>query len=324
MSDASMIATSRWGGILRAKPTPWDLRGVNMIAWLGDEDGKGEIYEAAIVSAVKTFAQTIANLITGVYGSVVVGLIAAGGPTKTTSYQWVTVRAAVDNACSLFGMEYRVNKDATIDLGTPTFLGFKVTPTAVAMRRSSGRDLNITGIPTTQLDVSVDVEEYIDRAIVHDATGAYTGATGAATPYLDLYGNTVIIKKIFEEPTTPAAEAASQAAILVAANEVLRKAISLSTDEFDIDRDVVVGDNIYVYDQDGSMVDLTNQVRYRGSFIYPITLRVMAITWPIERGMSVWYRSGAGVWTDLTNYIAWEPPGATFEVGAPVRALTKS
>src|SRR6185437_6051606 len=148
-------------------------------------DGKGEIYESAITSTAKTFAQTIANLITGVYGAVVVGLIAAGGPTKTTSYQWVTVRAAVDNACSLFGMEYRVNKDATIDLGTPTFLGFKVTPTAVAMRRSSGRDQNVTGISTTQLDVSIDAEEYINRAIVHDTTGGYTGATGSATPYKD-------------------------------------------------------------------------------------------------------------------------------------------
>jgi hypothetical protein len=50
---------------------------------------------------------------------------------------------------------------------------------------------------------------------------------------------------------------------------------------------------------------------------------VLAVTWAIERGMGVWYRSVDAVYTNLTDYVSWDPPGASFEVGAPVRSLTK-
>ena len=87
---------------------------------------------------------------------------------------------------------------------------------------------------------------------------------------------------------------------------------------------IVVGDMIYVFDADGSLVDSANQVRYRGGFIYPIKQRVYATTWPIERGMGVWYRSKVGAWTDLTNYVEFEEPGVSLEVGAAIRPLTRS
>jgi hypothetical protein len=129
---------------------------------------------------------------------------------------------------------------------------------------------------------------------------------------------------MFEESLTTNADAATHAANLVAAGQVLRKAVSIATEEYDIDRDVQVGDNLYVYRPDSSMVDPTNQVRYRGGVIYPVILRVISATWPIERGMGAWYRDGTGAWTDLTNHVVFEDAGTSFEVGAPMRALTHS
>jgi hypothetical protein len=38
--------------------------------------------------------------------------------------------------------------------------------------------------------------------------------------------------------------------------------------------------------------------------------------------MGVWYRDANGKWTDITNYIVWETPGVTLEIGAQSRPLT--
>jgi hypothetical protein len=321
-SDATMIANSRWGGILRRRQTPWDLAGVNMIGWLGDEDGKGPIMETPGVNGVgSTFAGLLSGILTYV-PAVTAGVATAVAGTGTGVYINITPRAAIDSLCLIFDAEYRVNKDATIDTAPSTSAAmFKQTPTAVAMRRSSGRDLNVTGISVTQLDVSIDAEEYINRQIVQDTTGAYTAAAGVTETRKDLHGNLIKMTKLTVSTLTANANAAAVAAKLVAASQTLRNAVTLTTDEFDIARDVAVGDWIWVYDADGTMVDTTNPVRYRGSIIYPIKLRVLAITWPIERGMSVWYRDKAGVWTDLTNYVLFEAPGASFEVGAIFRAF---
>lgn len=319
-SDAAMIASAIWGGWLRNRPTSWELVGVNMIAWLGDENDKGKIYEAQVNNAAFTFGQSITNLINNASGAIHLGAITAGGATKTLPYQWVDPRQAIDHVCSVFGNEYRVNKDGTIDAGPSSAL-FVTTPTAAAMLRSSGRSDGITGISVTQLDVQTDIEDYVTRAIVHDGTGAYTGNTGSATSYKDLYGNLVVFSKIYEEPNTTAAEAAGHAATLVAGAKVLRRQVKLASDEYAVTRDVNVGDWIWIYDEDGGVVDTANPVRYRGTIIYPMKIRVMGITWPVEQGMGVWYRSVDGVWTDLTNYVLFEPPGATFEVGAPSRAV---
>lgn len=325
LSDTAMLATSRWGGVLRRRQTPWQLSGTNMISWLGDEDGKGPLLEAAVTKAASTFATWVTSLLPA---AVALGTVTAGGATVANTYGGtgagqtpITPRAAIDNLASICGFEYRVTKSAVFDADVVGGTGlFKQTPTAAAIRRSSGRDLNITGLPVTQLDVAIDSEEYITRSLVHHATG-YAAQGGAASPYKDLLGNALSMTKLFESTATPTANGAAQATNLVNAGQVLRNQVTLGSDEFDINRDVVVGDYIWVYDEDGSMVDTTNQVRYRGSVIFPLKLRVLAITWPIERGMGVWYRSGAGVWTDLTNYVLFESPGVSFEVGAATRAL---
>jgi hypothetical protein len=325
LGDATMIATSRWGGVVRTRSTPWHVGGANMIVWLGDEDGKGPILETNIGGGGNTFAQYMTAILLQCVAIQAGSAVAVAG-TRTTAYGIAsTARQAIDHLCSSFNAEYRVNKNWTIDtapVGSASL--FQLVPTAIAAWKSSGRDQNITGIVTTTLDVSTDAEEYITRAIVHDKTGAYTGHTGSAGPYKDGFGNALVMKKMFEESLTTAADAAAHATNLVAAGQVLRHAVSISTNEFDINRDVQVGDNIYVYRPDSSMVDLANQVRYRGGVIYPTILRVLASTWPIEKGMSVWYRDSAGAWTDLTDHVAFEDAGASFEVGAASRPLTHS
>jgi hypothetical protein len=323
-SDASLIAMARWGGVVRARrPTEYDLAGASMIVWLGDEEGKGDIYETPIAGTNQTFSFNINNLINNASGAIHLGSVAAGGPTKSLSYQWVTPRAAIDHVCAVFGGEYRVNPDCTIDAGSATTLfATATTPDVIALRRTVGRDINAPiGLPVTALDTAIDAEEYITKALVQDSAGGWHGAAGSATPYNDLHGNVIIIKKAFVSSLTPAAQGAGLAATLVASAQTLRQEISLSTDEYDIERDVNVGDYIWVYDPDANLVDMTNQVWYGGGWVFPTKVRVLASTWPIEMGMTVGYRDLNGVWTDLTEYVNFENPGVTFEVGAKRRAL---
>src|SRR5260370_29753384 len=97
--------------------------------------------------------------------------------------------------------------------------------------------------------------------------------------------------KPVQSSLTPGTSAADLATSVVAAGQAIRNELHLDSDLFDIDRDVGVGDQIYVFDPDSDMVDTTNPVHYRGALIYPIKVRVLAATWPIERAMDVWYRN---------------------------------
>jgi hypothetical protein len=320
LGDAAMISASSWAGVGRRRPSIYECGGTNMIAWLGDENGKGAIYEISIAGTAQPFSFYINNLINNASGAIHLGAISGGGPTKTLAYEWVTPRAAIDHVCSVFGNEYRVNKDATIDAGPSASL-FTTNPDTTAMRRSSGRDTSIFGIPVTDLTVEIDAEDYVTRELVQDSAGGWHAAAGAATPYNDVHGNAVALTEAFISSLTPAAHAAALATSRVNAAEVLHQQISLSTDDA-VDRHIAVGDWTWLYDPDSGLLDLTNQVRYRGSNIFPVKIRVLSSTWPIERGMGVWYRDANGKWTDITNYIVWETPGVTLEIGAQSRPLT--
>lgn len=82
-------------------------------------------------------------------------------------------------------------------------------------------------------------------------------------------------------------------------------------------RAVRPGDNVYVYDLESGLYNTSQQITYRGEVIFPLTKRVLSMTWAIEAGYGVYICSNAAtrVWHDLTPYVAWETPGATLTVG---------
>ncbi|MGL5246711.1 MAG: hypothetical protein ACRC8U_00785, partial [Brooklawnia sp.] len=69
------------------------------------------------------------------------------------------------------------------------------------------------------------------------------------------------------------------------------------------------------------IMDTTTPVQFRGRTCYPVTVRLMGLTWPITRGMGVYLRTskGAVVWHDLTNYVAWESGDVQLEVDSMPR-----
>ncbi len=89
----NLLAEARYVGVVRTRTTGDDGRtnapgdnlsvgGVGMAFWLGDEDGKGDIFENAIEPASASFATTI-NMLLPASGAVTAGTIHAVSGTYT-------------------------------------------------------------------------------------------------------------------------------------------------------------------------------------------------------------------------------------------------
>jgi len=323
MADADILSLALYVGPLRRKPTPYTLQGSGMAIWLGDEESKGQIISP---NQNMTFANWIANIL-GLGLAITAGTVTAvGAGVLNWNAARITQRAAIDYICAYFtGLngvanpaEYRVNNNGTMDAGLSSAL-FNTTPKAIVTPREGGREL---GIEPLLFGVEIDGDSYSTAVIEVGSAGNATANLAPATTYKDIHGNLVVLQRVVSNTLVLAGQEANQAAAQLALYP-LRQVITLSTNRYDVRHDIQVGDWLYVYDPEHDVVDLTNEQHYRGQTIHPNKLRVYALTWPIEGGMAVYYRDGpTAVYTDLTNWVSFEKPGTTFELGFPLRGLT--
>jgi hypothetical protein len=87
------------------------------------------------------------------------------------------------------------------------------------------------------------------------------------------------------------------------------------------------GDYIWVYDPrpDAALYDVANEITFHGETLMPMSMRLEAITWPVQEGMGVYFRywDGAAFTTvDLSNHVVYETGESTLDVGAAQRRLT--
>lgn len=311
VSASTLLSLARYTGVYRDRPTHFELGGPGLAMWLGDEDGKGDsivgTYSANQSFVAWVTAINYAALTAGTYTA-----IAGPGNLDYTATDMAR-RDLLDYVCAFYTAEWRITPAGVLDAGPKANL-FVTSPEVVVQRRSGGRDINVTGIKAT-LDLSRDFQDYTTDVAVNAAST--TGlATIGASPYLDLLGNPVIFTRIIDSPDTVAAhdDAVAQAQL----NRFLdpRKEITLSTEVYDLGRDVVAGDEIYVYDPELGLVDTANEVHYRGQTVHPVSIRCLGVTWPISEGMGVYFRNKSGTVTDLSEWVLWETGATTLEVGA--------
>lgn len=312
-SDANLKSLALYAGILRERPDARTFGGPGMVAWLGDEDDKGDILETAVTQTAATL-QTWVNALRPAALSAGTSL-AAGSYTGT--FQWVTRRKALDAVCAALGYEYRVNPSGTLDANTVATL-YGSTPTGFVTRRTEERSAYI-GILANQLETGADLDDYTTKVRAIAKTGLGT-ASGAATPYKDINGNAVVITRVIETPEAEDANAAATA--LINRFSAQRKSVRLSSDTYAIHGSVKVGESVYVYDPRSGLVDTANQVHFSGQLTFPVSLRVYGYTWPIREGMGVLFRNGAGTWTDLTDWVEWDTGSTTIDVGGYQRTLS--
>ncbi|MEV0584113.1 fibronectin type III domain-containing protein [Nonomuraea sp. NPDC050310] len=332
----NLLSTARYVGVVTKRETEQAAKvgGQGMAVWLGDADDKGEVLESAVVITGQTFANAVRQIL-GASTAVVEGTFHSGvAGTYTGRHQWQSKRKAIDRIAQLMGGEWRVNGNATLDVGPASAL-FSATPSCVILRQGAvGRDLDLTGLPG-DMALTRDVEDWTTRVVVLAEGEGESTATGSANiasnPYLDLRGQPVLRTRLVSESTTSAGNADASAQLQLNRFSGTRNALRLSTTDYelrsvsdDVRGSVEPGDWVWVWDPDSGLFDISAEVTFRGERLNPIKLRVVETSWPVGEGMTVAYRHQDGTWVDLTPYVRWESGATTVTVGELSRSLTNA
>lgn len=322
-----LLAPARYVGAYRGRSASneFALRGSGMAFWLGDEDDKGDVFETAVTLTNATFAASVAALLPP-SGAVIGGTIHAVPGTYTGTHRWQTPRKALDYVAQTFGAEWRVTNNATLDAGLIANL-YVTTPTAILLPRAAGRDLAMAAF-LGRMELASDAEDYTTRVVLlaeGEGEQIATGSANAApTPFNDIRGNDVKMTRVISESETSSDNANLRAQLQLAAFSGERQSISLSTQQFDIKGDFVVGDYLNVYDPDNGFIDSAREVYWEGQPINPVALRCVEMTWPVPEGWTVAFRDTNGVWLDLSPYYVPESGETTIVVGDLSRSLATS
>lgn len=320
----ALLSAARYVGVLRGRDAQDDfvLKGSGLTFWLGDEDDKGDIFETAVNLNAATFGTAIAALLPA-GGAVVAGTIYSVPGTYTGTHRWETPRKALTYVTDVFGAEFRVNNDATLDAGTVAQL-YVTTPKTLLIPKGAGADLFRKALPG-KMAMGTDVEDTTTRVVLlaeGEGDAISTAAVNApATPYKDLRGNALKATRLVSESGTETSNAPARAQLML--NRFLnpRKAVNLSTNDYDVKGSFVVGDYLDVYDPENGFYDLAREVYWQGERLNPMALRCVEMSWPIEAGFTVAFRDINGVWIDLTNYFVPESGETTIVVGELARGM---
>lgn len=341
----NLLDIARYVGVVRTKTIGDDGRtnapaddisvgGVGMAFWLGDEDGKGSVYENAVAPASATFADTINALLPASgAGAVAAGTIYSVSGTYTGRHLYETPRTAISYVCDTMSSEsvpvsWRVNGDGSLDAGPDSDL-FVTNPTCVILTKGAGEDMALRALPGS-MDVTRDMEDYSTRVVLLAEGEGDSIATGSAnispaTSFKDIHGNPLAMTRLVSESDTATTNAEVRAALQLSRFTSTRNALTLSTADYDVHGSFVVGDRVWVYDPDAGLVDTSTEIVFRGERLNPLKLQVTETSWAITSGYTVAYRAADGTWTDLTDYIDFETDTtSTVTVGDFSRQLTNT
>ena len=161
-TDAGMLAVARYSGIYRRQEGDFRLSGVGAAILLGDEDGKGDIFEVPRSTANGYLTQWVESLRPI---SLSAGTTYSPGGSFTDTFYLVTAKKAFEAVCDKFGVEWRVTPQFTLDVGSIENL-YGATPKLIILRDAGdgGRDTTLTGVRGGS-DWIRDLEDYTTKTI---------------------------------------------------------------------------------------------------------------------------------------------------------------
>lgn len=336
----SLLTSARYVGVINGinfqtanGPT---VSGEGMALWLATAAQVGDVIEAPLSFTAATPASVVAALLPSSVHSGTINSI--GVATYTGAFVWADRRTALTSFCAQVStgalptqtVEWRVNGNATLDFGHVSDL-YVTTPKTAIISKDAGADMLVRGLPG-QTQLTEDVKDFTSRLVLlAGGTGASTAVgvanladIGATNPYKDLFGNTIKMTRMVSASSVSSVNATASAQIALAPYATPRDQLRLTSDEYDIQGTLAVGDYTYVYDPDAGMYDVNNEITYRGNRINPAGLRVIELTWPIVTGMSVAFRDPTGKWFDLTDYVTYETGSTNVVVGGYNRQLVST
>lgn len=328
-----LLSLARYAGVFRSffnqSDDHYEIKGTGMAFWLGDEDGKGDVYESPVTFASQTFPNTIRGLLPA-GGAITEGTLYSvpGGQLYSGTHKYQSPLKAITYVTDTFStpsqlVEWRVNFNGTLDAGPISNL-YRMTPRAILVEKEVGREMELTGLQAS-LSNDYDVENYTTRVVLlGEGTGGaiVTGAAnGPATPYKDIHGNPVKMTQIISESGTSGPNANIRAQVELNKKIEPRRASQINIDDYDVKGEFVVGDYIYVFDPDAGFIDTAQEAYWRGVPINPMKLRVIEMSWPIRSNWTVAFRTNNGEWVDLSEYYRPETGSTYVAVGDFLRTL---
>ena len=312
--DADLLAMARYSGVLLDKQVNTSgmrLGGAGMVWWLGDEEGKGRIYQTAKTLTSSTLANALTQLLPANY-PITSGTVTEAAANYTGTHHFQTPLDAIRTVCATVQAEFRVNPDATIDAGYDYDVYNINDPSIVVVRQGDGggTDPNYTGIPSNFIEGRLTAREYATSAILVEtaADGTQTLADSASRNESVYNMQAAEMLRTYMTDVPSNAGSYGQYVEQQLAEHITRVEEKIRTDFYEIaSGDWRVGDAYHVYDPP-HFVDTSNEVWFRGDVIFPKKLRMVEADWTIRKRMGVYYRSPAytPVWTDLTPYVAEE------------------
>lgn len=334
--DDSLLRSARYVGVLQAINDNEGSRGIGgagMASWLGDSDGKGDIFVNPLV--LNGTFQSVIRASLPASGAVTEGTLFNIGETfGPSTFQFQDPRSVIDYICQTIDTDvaWRVNGDATLDAGRESDL-FVVNPQCVVVRKRVARtvagfdDMFMRGL-AGMANTDRDVKDYGTGVVLlaQGVNGQFVQQAANLTPpeilHKDLHGNPVKLVRIIQESDTEAINAPARALLQLNRFKGTRDALTLTTSNYDIKGTAQVGDYIWTFDPQMGLADLNNEIVFRGQRINPLKLRLTEVTWPVTNKMSVFYRTGAGEWIDLTKHFAPETGDTALVVGGYNRSLS--
>ncbi|MGW5175910.1 fibronectin type III domain-containing protein [Streptomyces sp. NPDC004082] len=339
----NLLTTARYVGVLTGNSLADDARtkipndnikisGAGMALWLGDQDGKGSVYENAVTAASATFADTIRMLLP-TSGAVTEGTLYPVAGQYTGTHQWQSPRDAIQYVCQTMSttsvpLSWRVNGNGTLDAGPESDL-FQTTPTCTVVAVGAGDDMTMRGVPGS-LDLTGDVEDFTTRVVLLAEGEGTSIATGSAdidpvlNPYRDIHGNTLKLTRVVSESDTASTNAEVRAQLALAQYMDPKQDLRLNIQDYDVEGSFKLGDYVYAYDPDKGLLNPNIEIVFRGQRLNPIKLQVTEISWGVTADYTVAYRTAAGVWLDLTDHVETSDAGTYVTVGGFDRALSST
>ena len=337
-SDADILAQARYTGVCLRPGPALEVSGRGLSWWLGDDSGTGSGIAFTPITLNTNIPKTAASTILN-GGSNAPLVLSGSSPgtgaytaTISQDYNWFTKRQLLDSVIrEFFNREWKTNNDFTVSVGTAAQL-YTTTP-AIITPKTTGYESGRYGI-SGSTQVNIDYEDFANVVWALSKEGIGFGDyLSPANTFYDGRGNIMRRQRFVDVPESAEGQRNQYALNLVSRYVNARFDYNLQTSRYDISGKVQMGGNVYVYDPVNGfynrvaytgLMDYSNPIRWRGEVIYPISVRVTGMRWPIEEGMGVLWRNrtAAGVsYIDLTPYVEMESGSASLEVGGVERPI---
>lgn len=325
--DDSLLKSARYVGpvtTIKDNGSQRSIGGAGMSMWLGDGEGKGDVFTEAITVA-GDYDDVIRDLLPA-SGAITEGtFFNIAGTWPSSTFQFQTPRDVIDYVAQTIGGAWRVNGDGTLDFGLESDL-FIVNPKCIVVRKGLD-DMFLRGLAGTA-ETERDVDDYTTAVVLlaQGINGQFVSAEEeldpGEIPFVDIHGNTIRRARIIQESETDPSNAPARAQLQLNRFKGTRDALTLSTSDYDVKGKAQPGDYIWTYDPTMKLVDINNEVPYRGKRINPYKLQLTETTWPVTARMTVLYRAGSGEWADITKGVIPETGDTTLVVGGYNRSLS--